>query len=167
MIYIFWALLNMALALSILYICYLLVKQVAVRYGRALSIVFALVVLNIICGRGNSKTINWNKWQFYPDSGKLYKKDFTSAIIQNNPMFSINLGVSYFFREKGADPLPKEAFSFVNGTLSGVEWTPHNILLNTTGQQVLYEVDGSMGWSLLGTVVYREAKTFKGVLPYK
>jgi len=164
MIYFLWSLLNFAVFIMVICLCFRMFKPVQERYGTVLAVIMALALLSFTCSHDNSMANTKDKWQFHADTGKWYRRDAVSYPIHTNPMFTIHIDLSYAFPAKGSNPLPIEATAYVTGIESGIEWKPRQIVLNTDGHAINYEVSGSMEWRLPGVAIYTKAETYKGVI---
>ncbi len=167
MAYVFLFILNVLFTLALLYVCYLAVKQVAIKYGRTISFVFAIFVMSIICNQGNSEDLDNQKWKFQTDTGAIYRTDHTATIIKKTPMFSIYVAAAYIRREKNGRIFPVEAYYYTNGFTSGTKFKATDIVLNTVDTGISYEVYGTTEWSLLGIKFYIKAEQFTGVIPIR
>ena len=163
MVYIFWSLLNIVVFLFLAYLFFRLVKPIQERYGTITALILVFVLLTAVYGHDDDKsTLSNEKWNFYSDTGKIYRNNFVTQAIHNNPLFTVNIGASYILASKEANPLPVQGFSYIIGALSGVSWRTNAMTLNSQAHAISYEVNGNMEWSLLNMVIYTKAKTFKG-----
>lgn len=164
MIYITWAILNSSVFFAIIYFLFRLFKPIQERYGTILAIIFAYVLLAFICGRRESSSSN-QKWQFFSETQQMHKRTFLDYPIDRNSMFTTHLGVTYFVDKNTGEFLPSDGVTYVTGALSGIEWQPLSMTLNSETNAISYEVYGQRVWSLVGVVVYRQQTTFNGTIP--
>lgn len=165
MIYLLWFILNLIIALGALYVCYLAVMQVAIKYGRIVAFVFAICMMSIICKPANNDSPGDEKWKFQADSGSVYRTYHIDKIVKQTPLFSINMGASYIRREKNGRIYPLESYAYTNGVTAGTKFKPTSIVLNGTETTMVYDISGTTEWSLLGIKLYMQAEQFTGFIP--
>jgi hypothetical protein len=169
MIYVIWALLNMALVALFIVLCYKAVVLIKQRYGTVLAFMFALFLISTCndSGRSSGNTAiasEAQKWE--ADSEENYpglNKNFVDVQIADNPMFSTSLLIEYMVTESGSI-IPLSGHASVEGIQSGVKWECTYVTMNLDGSQLHYEVHGTLDWKLLYLGHHYQQKTYKGTV---
>lgn len=172
MIYILWALLNIALFTLFLVICFYATKLIKEKYGLFISCVF---VIGLLSFAGNSKKNNDSidknsgeikKWEFVPN-GKLPTKSVRhqSITLKKNPLAKLGLRINYG-RDSLSNYFPINAYSTIIGTVSGTEWITQIISVVPTedNKHFEYHVWGTERWRLLGKTVFTREMNFEGTI---
>jgi hypothetical protein len=160
MIYLLWSLLNIALFLCFIAICFKVTKIVREKLGLLASGIFVLGLLSFI---GNSNNDNENK---EPNSNNIKTWKFVSEDnLEKTPIAKYDLGIRYGKDRQSQINVPISAYSSTIGFISGTNWRPISIVVNTTNDnnKFYYFVAGILEWKLLGSSIYSEQKDFKGI----
>lgn len=169
MIYVLWALLNMALVALFIVLCYKAMVLIKERYGTVLAFVFAVGLIatcnNSGISSGNTAIASEaKKWK--SGSEENYpglSKKFVDVKIADNPMFSTFLLIEYTVTESGSI-IPFAAHTFEDGIQSGVKWECNYVTMNQEGSALHYDVHGTLTWKLFGLGNYYQGKTYKGTV---
>jgi hypothetical protein len=172
MIYLLWSLLNIALFLCFIAICFKVTKIVREKLGLLASGIFVLGLLSFI---GNSNNDNENKepnsnniktWKFVSEDSVKNDEIYTLEInLEKTPIAKYDLGIRYGKDRQSQINVPISAYSSTIGFISGTNWRPISIVVNTTNDnnKFYYFVAGILEWKLLGSSIYSEQKDFKGI----
>ena len=184
MYYILWGLLNLFLSAGFVVISFYAVKQLRVKFGLFVAILFTFMLLSFINQPGDKKipqkthqlTFKNNKsgFSFTEQSGTWHLDDSLTKYYQlsnskvftvyKTPLFSVNLHVQLATEPVSKTTVPVYAFATLNGTLAGINWEPHPPLVNVDdkGENLIYSVSGTMQWKLMNTPFFTSGKTFEG-----
>jgi hypothetical protein len=172
MIYLLWSLLNIGLFIFFIATCFKATKLVREKLGLFASIIFVFGLLSFV---GNSNNDNDNKepnsnhiktWKFVSeDSLKSNESYLLDIDLEKTLIAKYDLGIKYGKDRQGQINVPISAYSSTNGFISGTNWKPISIIVNTTNDnnKFEYSVDGVVEWKLLGATIYSELKEYKGV----
>ena len=171
MLYLLWSLLNIALFLYFIIICFKATKLLREKVGLLASIIFVAGSLSFI---GQSNIDNDNK---EPNSNQIRTWKFHSAdTLNKNATFSLdvilektlvskyNLGIKYGKNQEQFN-IPISAYTMTTGFSSGTNWKPITIVVNRTADNNKFEymVTGMVEWKLLGATLYSQLKEYKGI----
>lgn len=67
-------------------------------------------------------------------------------------------------KDKHENTIPTAAYTSNSGFVAGTKWIPKSIEINKENNKYSYSVVGIVEWSLLGTTVYTQSKTFHGTI---
>lgn len=172
MLYIIWALLNLALTLAFLAACYKLIKRLKEKIGLALSIVFVFGLLSssshddVEIDNKEPGTNSYRKWEFHSSDSLLQNSTtFLDIPFEKTPFSKYELSITYGQDKNTRMNVPVNAYSFTSGLTWGTYWHPVVISLNETGdnKKFEYQVKGIIKWKLLGATLYSQAKTYNGI----
>lgn len=177
MVYILWGLLNLVLLVFFIGICFRAAKLLRENIGLLASIVFVFGLLSFAGNSGNKNeayphTNNQvKKWTFTPDERIMPDtwKYVTTPIDKTSWLSTINLGIAYGREKISAKLIPLEATSTTTGFVSGHQWKPDAIIVDTTATvgKLRYDVSGLLEWNLLGTRIYTQSKMYSGFINVK
>jgi hypothetical protein len=114
------------------------------------------------------KEPNSNKiktWKFVSeDSLKNYENFMLDIELERTLIAKYELGIVYGKDRQKQINTPISAYSLTSGFISGTNWRPVSIIVNTTkdNNQFEYSVDGVLEWKLLGAMIYSQQKEYKG-----
>jgi hypothetical protein len=171
MLYLFWALLNLGLAILFLVFLFKATKYIKERLGLLAAVVFAVVLLSFMGSANNDKGNNGL------DPRQVVTPGFNSDSMSNRPYVFVtidlaktliskySLGVTYG-KDKHLHNIPVTANAWLTGFESGTSWKPNSIIVNLTDDNMKfeYQVEGTVKWTLLGLPVYYQSKTWKGTV---
>lgn len=172
MLYLLYALLNIALIIFFVVTCFRATRLVRESFGLFAAFIFAFGLLSFI-GRdtndSNDKAPNASPiktWHFTLEEERLKRSEtFSIDIVLEKNSFSKNmLVISYGKDKQGQFNIPISAVSSASGFVSGTTWKPTSIIVNRTADNKFeYEVDGVVIWQLLGATIYTQAKEYRGL----
>jgi hypothetical protein len=169
MIYILWALLNVAAAVLFLGVCYRTIVLIKERFGTVLAFACAIFLMytcnNSGGSRGNTAIASEvKKWKF--DEEENYpglRRELVDVTIDDNPMFGTLLTIEYAVTESGSI-IPLSGFTCAEGFFSGVKWNFGYITISQEGPKLHYKVNGALTWSLMNMHIFTQSKTYKGTI---
>lgn len=179
MLYLLWGLLNIALLVYFIAICFKATKLIRANYGLLTSIIFAFGLLSFISSSNddnNNKEPNSNQvktWRFISEdslgkSGTL----FLNVELESNLISSYELGINCREDKQLKNTIPVSAYSTTDGFIFGTNWKPLYIMVKRTNDngKFQYSVQGVVKWKLLGATIYTQNKSFNGFVftdPFK
>ena len=174
MLYLIWTLLNSAIAVYFIILCFQAARLLKERVGLYAVVIFTLGLLSFAANSGKksdsfSENPEVKKWTFVPrDSVVPGGLQFAHARIDKTWISEIGLTVLYGAKKSSNQIVPVEATSVWSGFVSGYDWKPTSISVHaTTGQEYAYTVIGILQWKLLGIPLYSQPKTYEGFLELK
>lgn len=151
MLYLLWSLLNIALFLFFVVICFKTTKLVRESFGLVSFLIFVLGLLSFI---GNSNNNKANKephsnqirsWKFTSEDSLDRNETFYITIeLEENLISKYNLGIKFGKNKQSKLNFPISAYSQTTGFISGINWYPLSIIINKTYDNTKFEyyVDG-------------------------
>jgi hypothetical protein len=173
MLHLLWALINIGLFIFFVFICFNAAKLIKERFGLLASVIFVFGLLSFVghsesdeeYNKPNTRSMQtWNlRTSDSSDEGYSYVAEVE---LEKTLISKYNLGIGYDKDSLVKKSTPVSAFSWITGFQSGTSWNPVSIIVNqTTGNNTFeYEVDGTVGWRLLGMTVYHQPKHWKGIV---
>ncbi|WP_138992143.1 hypothetical protein [Larkinella sp. C7] len=174
MLYLIWTLLNVALTVYFIVLCFQAARLLKERVGLYAAVIFTFGLLSIAANSGKkrvgfSKNQDVKKRTYVPrDSIIPGSLKFAHARIDKTWISRIELTVSYGVKKSSNQPVPVEANSVWWGSITGYHWKPVSISVHaTTGQEYAYTVVSILQWKLLGISLYSQPKTYEGSIELK
>jgi hypothetical protein len=176
MLYLLWGILNIALFLTFIFICYRATKFLREKLGLFASLIFVFGLLSFV---GNSGYDKINKepfsnqiktWEFIAsDSLNKNNNHFVGTTLEKTLISKYELGIKYGTDKEGTINIPISANSSTTGFVSGTSWEPSSIIVNRTNnnEKFKYHVGGTLRWALLGMTIYLEGKEYTGIISTK
>jgi hypothetical protein len=174
MLYLIWTLLNIALAVYFIILCFKAARLLKERIGLYAAVIFTLGLISFVGNSGKNRgsigeNPNVKKWNFVSRdnvvSGSLQS---AHATIDKTWISEIQLMVLHGCDKSSNQTVPVEANSSWSGFVSGYDWEPTIISVHaTTGREYKYTVIGILHWKLLGISLYSQHKTFSGPIELK
>ena len=171
MLELFWGILNIAILIYFIIICFKATKIIRENLGTMASIIFVFGLLSFI-GKPNqentkNKTFNLQSISEAKENNKFNGNTYLrEKKLENNLMTDI--GISISFGENKIEKKLLNANVYRNGFISGTDWETKHInvskLKNNTYQ---YNVIGTIDWRILGIKLYTELKEFDGKIELK
>jgi len=173
MIYLIWGLINIALIVYFLVICFKATKLVKQKIGLFAAVFFVLGLLSLL-GKPTKDSYSSGF-----NSNKMNSWNFASEDSLNlNPIFSLNveleenwiskkfLRIRYGKHIQSQINIPINAYTFTTGYTGAIIWKPNSIIVNRTedNNQFQYLVHIDVNWKLLGTTIYTQFKRFDGTI---
>ncbi|MCW3789778.1 hypothetical protein [Plebeiibacterium sediminum] len=166
MLQLIWGLLNIGLIIYFLWISFRAVKLVKERFGLFAAIVF---VLGLLAFANTSKDGSTKMQEWTSTSNNINDCNetfFVNAELEENLVSTKLLSIHAGNKKQGNDNVALSANTLINGFTSGINWEVISIAMNETtdNNQLDYMVIGVVNWKLLGITIYKQPKTFKGVV---
>lgn len=172
MTYLLWGLLNIGLFVFFIVICLKATKLIREKIGLFASVIFVFGLLSFV-GQTNNKNDNnepnsnqIKTWKFVSeDSLKSYNTFKLNIDLEKTLVSKYDLGIRYGRDKQRQINIPISAYSSTTGIISGTNWKPVSIIINSTNENNKFEyfVDGVLEWKLLGAIIYSQLKEYKGI----
>ena len=174
MLYLFWALLNVALSIFFIAICFRATKLVREKFGLFTSLVFVLGLLSFM-GNSNNNNRQTNSgqlkiWSLPSNDSSNKNATFSSFIVLEKTWISqYEVMVGFHKDEKEQLFTPVDAYFSTSGLISGTTWKPLRIEVNKTknDNEFEYFVTVTVEWKLLGFSIYSQQKDYSGIIKPK
>jgi hypothetical protein len=171
MLYLIWGLINIALFLFFIFICFQAIILVKDKLGIFAALLFVFGTLSFVGFSNNDNQSHEpyanriKHWDFTPqDSIVQNTMNYIHIDIEKTLISKYNLGIQYGQEKSSKLNAPITASSATEGLVSGTYWRPISIIVNQTkdNKKFEYTVLGKIEWKLLGATVYSQSKIFKG-----
>jgi hypothetical protein len=176
MVYLLWTLLNFALLISFIVICFRATKLVKEKLGIAAAVIFAIGLLAFMnkepkapdqlisqAEHPNTFTVKHNANSSQPTS------DYIVVPIEKYVGSTLTMEVS-FTRQSPTDSVTASTVAFsASGLVGGHKWKPETAHIYPTSSKNVfrYEAAVMLEWAILGCPVYSQSKTFSGSFELK
>ncbi|WP_291076542.1 hypothetical protein [Empedobacter sp. UBA6322] len=154
-----WILLNIAIFIYFLFICFEVLKYIKNKIGILKTVILTIGLISII-SQNSSNEYNFidlsNKSNTYTEKFKI------DELIENKIISKINLSIFYIKKDneiKFTDVKTEKL-----GIIGGTELEIHSIAINKTeiSKQYNYRLYASKIWKILGFRIYTESKEYDG-----
>ncbi len=176
MTYLLWTLLNFALLIFFITVCFRATKIIKENLGTFAVLVFVLGLLSFVSKGhiapppltekpGDPTTFQRTQNLGISPSTSYYVSEPVAKYVGS----SLNMNVS-FIRRSTEDSIAASKVEFsINGLVGGHQWEPILVQLNRTPSQGVfhYVIGGDLKWTILGIPLYTQHKTFFGLLKLK
>lgn len=169
MLYLFWGLLNIALFLFFIVICFKATKLIREKIGIGAAVVFVFGLLSFVAaGNDDEETkepvtnVSISQKFVAEDTLQKYKVAWAEADLDKNLMATLYLRIQY--RKAAVTNIPIYVSTGVSGFVSGTDWIPISMTVNPTNENGKFEfgVHGTIEWRLLGFTIYSQSKVYEG-----
>ena len=171
MFYVLWSLLNIALFIYFILICFKATKLVREKTGLFASLVFAFGLLSFI-GPSNNDSYNQESnsnegkiWKFISEDSIDESSRFPlDIVLQDNIVSKYHLLITCGKDKYLKTNIPINAYSPTFGLTGGTNWKPLHITVERTNNnnKFNYLVEGIVEWQLLGATIYTQLKRYDG-----
>ena len=171
MLELFWGILNIAILIYFIIICFKATKIIRENLGIIPTLIIVFGLLSFIGKPIEDNTKN-KTFNLQEETDKIERNKFNGDTylrekkLENNLMTDIGLSIS--FGENTNKKKLLNANVYRNGFVSGTDWKTTNInvskLENNTYQ---YNVIGTVNWRILGIKFYTELREFDGKIELK
>ncbi|GAB3899318.1 hypothetical protein GCM10028803_20260 [Larkinella knui] len=169
MLYLFWTVLNLVVAVYFIGLCFQATRFIKERISLYAALIFAFGLLSFVANSGPKRAgfkgnSNVEKWTFISrDSLAPGGLKFARIKIDETWISEIDLNVFYGVKKSSSQTIPAEAYSVWSGFITGYDWEPTSISVRATnGPNYAYSVAGLLRWKLLGLPLYSQPKSYAG-----
>lgn len=171
MTYMLWTLINFAVAIFFLLICFRAVKLVREKIGTFAAFLFVIGLFAFVRKQdketGPLVAKRDDHTHFVPIQNSVYIQpnlDHIKHTLADYVGTDLNMEVSFSKGTDGISTQVQEMSFFFEGFVGGHNWEPISakITLLNTKEALEYDIDGILNWNLLGINIYSQAKHFSG-----
>lgn len=176
--YLLWTLLNFAIIIFFIVLCFRATKLLREKLGILAAIIFVVGLLSFVTNKKESKGNIESPIKSRQVADFVFEEvrkiDSTTAsyvthTIESNTVSFLNMNVMFGREQNTNKTVPVEAGFKITGLLGGHKWAPKEVYILPSSRpgEFAYTVKGSLEWLLLGIPVFSQAKTFEGVISAK
>ena len=177
MLYLIWGLINLALIIAFIGVCFSAAKLLKNNISKAAAslFVFGLISFASRPGDNNSNPVLVMNDQVVPDVSTrqvIHGSDkirHVEIVLQDNLISKYTVDVMYKVDAPENVNIPHSAYSRVLGVIGGTGWKPMRIEVQRTAnnKKFEYSVYGGISWNLLGLQIAHQDKLFEGFVNLK
>jgi len=176
MLYLIWALLNIAILVFLILACIKATKLIREKFGLFAAIVFVIGLLSFVVGADSdqenkqSGPNQMTAWKFTPERNmETNSTRFQILTLQRNLISGYELVIRYGKNKQDQLNTPVDANSWTIGLVTGTKWKPSSIIINKTedNNRFQYSVNGTVEWKLLGITIFSQPKEYNGTASIK
>ena len=166
MLELIWGILNIAILIYFIIICFKVIKIVRENLGIIATIIFVIGLMSFISKNNNeNKTVE--TFEINDESKIIGEDKITGHIFDQDIIVEKELATTILakitFKEYDQQVRVLNANSTLTGFASGIEWKTSNIeITKNKDNSYNYEITGTKNWKLLGVKVYTQLKEFSG-----
>jgi hypothetical protein len=163
MLELIWGLLNIAILIYFVIICFKSTKVIKEKLGIFASLIFVLGLLSFIVKPSDEES----KSKIFDLQNPTIKQNMfkentfsTRIILEENLTTSIEMSIMFGENKNKLISAQTNRSGFVSGT----NWNVENVTIekSKTDNKCFYNVSGRLEWKILGLKIYSESKYFKG-----
>lgn len=169
MLFLLFSILNITFLIAFIYIGYRAIILVRKEIGLWAAIVLVIGLLSSSSSTSNKNNINSN-FKNLNNQQKVLKglSKMNSIVLEDNLLNTVNLMISYTVEDGTQKAFYTEANSMLTGFTGSRKWNPDRINIHfIDNKHYSYNVNGIMEWYFFKSVIYKELKTFKGIVEIK
>ena len=163
-----WGILNIAILVYFIIICFKAVKLVKENLGRITTIVFVIGLMSFI-SKPNTLENSYKRFEIKDDS-KITKEESISGhifdqeiVLEKKLVTTIDATIT--FKEYDQEVRLLSGFTQMTGFVSGVDWSTTSINVSRKSENTYnYKIQGTKDWRILGIKIYTEQKDFNGLM---
>jgi hypothetical protein len=168
MLELIWGLINIAILIYFVIICFKSTKVIKEKLGIFASLIFVLGLLSFIAKPSDEES----KSEIFDLQNPTIKQNtfkgntFSTRIILEENL-TTTIGMSIMFGENENKLISAQTNR--SGFVSGTNWNVENVSIekSKTDNKCFYNVSGTLEWKILGLKIYSESKYFKGEVELK
>lgn len=163
MLYLIWGILNIALLIYFLTICFNAIKLVRQKMGLLAAIVFVIGLLSF-CRSSDDNNKKEKSWNFSSSDSLVQSTEQSLDVpLEKTIISKYQLKIIYTRNQQNIN-VPQSAFLVTNGFICGTNWIPESINVYKTNDnnKFKYHVYGIVEWKLFVGTVYTQRKEYNG-----
>ncbi|WP_269227507.1 hypothetical protein [Flavobacterium eburneipallidum] len=171
MLELIWGILNIAILIYFIIICFKATKIIRENLGGLAALVFVLGLLSFM-GKTNKENTGFKNFNLEEETEKIENPNsnrnvyHTDKSLEDNLMTAIEMSI--LFTENTIEKKAINASVQRDGFISGTDWETTNVSLSKlNNNKYSYNVLGKLEWRILTITVYTEMKEFKGEIELK
>jgi hypothetical protein len=166
MLELLWGILNIAILIYFIIICFKAIKIVRDNLGGIATLVFVMGLLSFISKPNEEnnkvKTFKIKDESIIKGDEKSIRNVFSQEIVLEKELASTILA-TITFKEYDQKIRLLNAYADRSGFVSGIDWKASNVdITKNTDNSYNYQITGTKDWRILGLGVYTQFKIFKG-----
>ena len=166
MLELLWGILNIAILIYFIIICFKAIKIVRDNLGGIATLIFVIGLMSFIAKPNEenlkTKTFNFNVKSISKGEEKSNGNNFSQNIVLENKLVS-TIRATIAFKEDDQKIRLLYAYADRSGFVSGIDWKVSNIDISKNADNSYnYQITGTKDWRILGLRLYTQFKIFKG-----
>ncbi|WP_298140815.1 hypothetical protein [Flavobacterium sp.] len=166
MLELLWGILNIAILVYFIIICFKVIKIVRENLGGIATLIFVLGLMSFIA----KANVENNKIKTFEikDESKIIGEEkinghiFTEDIILEKKIVT-TIGATITFKEYDQQVRIINLYTMMNGFISGIDWKASNVAITKNKDNSYhYQITGTKDWRVLGIRIYTQLKEYKG-----
>ena len=158
MVYLLWALLNIALFVFFLRICFKATRLISEKFGLFAVIIFVFGLISFGCSNNGQQDEN-KAWNLVSDSTNRTTQLLKDVVLDDNLIATTHLQIGGI----KSTNTPVNASTQVYGLICGTNWKTLAVRVEKISNNKLeYSVDGIVEWRLFGLRIYSQFKNYDG-----
>ena len=171
MLELFWGILNLAILIYFIIICFKIIKIVYENLGRIATLIFVIGLMSFI-SKPNDDENKVKSFDLQNENKEVISNNFTGDISSKKIVLEENLTTKIEFYiqygEKNGENKLLNAQTSRNGFVSGIDWKTKSIEIEKiNNNSCKYNVIGLKDWKIFGIKIYTELKVFDGTFELK
>ena len=168
MIELIWGILNVAIFIYFIIICFKVIKIVRENLGGIAMLVFVVGLISFMSTSDSQKEkikiFEIKDESIIEGEEKIDEHIFTKDLILDDEL-STSIIATFTFKEYGQQFRVLKVYTMMTGFVSGTDWKASNVAINkNNGNSYNYHILGTKDWKILGIIIYTESKEFKGTV---
>ena len=166
MLELLWGILNIAILIYFIIICFKAIKIVRDNLGGIATLVFVMGLLSFISKPNEEnnkvKTFKIKDESIIKGVEKSNRNVFSQEIVLEKELAS-TIRATITFKEYDQKIRLLNAYAYRSVFVSGIDWKASNVdITKNTDNSYNYQITGTKDWRILGLRVYTQFKIFKG-----
>ncbi len=173
MLYIIWAIVNIAIFIFFVFICFRATRLIRERLGLLAAVIFVLGLLSFAARPAYDEDDNKEpgkneiKWRFASEDS--FRNTYAVRVELKKSLIAKYMLFIKYGKDSQNINIPINADANVEGIISGTDWKPVGITITQTdnNSKFHYEVFASEKWKLLCVTVITQSKLYEGDVSVK
>ena len=166
MVELLWGILNIAILIYFVIICFKVIKIVRENLGAFATLIFAIGLMSFISKpsdeSNNTETFTIKDESIIKDDKKINAKFFTQIITLEEKL-TTTISTAITFKKYDQQVRLLNTYTMMTGFVSGIDWKATNVAITKNRDNSYnYHVTGKKDWRILGIRLYTQLKDFKG-----
>jgi hypothetical protein len=166
MLELLWGILNIAILVYFIIICFKVIKIVRENLGGIATLIFVLGLMSFIA----KPNVENNKIKTFEikDESKIVGEEkinghiFTEDIILEKKLVT-TISATITFKEYDQQVRIINAYTMMTGFVSGIDWKASNVdITKNNDNSYNYQIIGTRDWRILGIRIYTNMEDYKG-----
>jgi hypothetical protein len=176
MLYLLWGLINLALIIGFLILCFKATTLVKNNIGKPAALLFAVGLISFGSRQNDNSQLTEvlddqvrSEFIVRPDSLRKNTSGMLHIILKDNLVSKYMLSIDYGVKKPDNLNIPYHAYAGATGFTLGTEWKPERIEVKRTenNNRFQYSVYGHTQWKLLGLQLAEDSRVYDGFVQVK